>query len=163
SRRRLAPPPARRGRARLAGAARARGALARRDGRGIRRRRREPAVRPPARLPRRRPSRTVACRVRHLPVHGRGAGGRAGSPTRLPVVGSVPARRADRHGNVQLWGIVGVQKETVLASRRSIATVEEIVDELDPQPGAIVLPSWVIDAVSLAPRGAHPSYAHGYY
>jgi glutaconate CoA-transferase subunit A len=64
---------------------------------------------------------------------------------------------------VQLWGILGVQKETVLASRRSLATVEEIVDELDPRPGAIVLPSWVVDAVAVAPRGAHPSYAHGYY
>jgi len=87
----------------------------------------------------------------------------AAVPAHRPDVGIVHAQRADRHGNVQLWGIVGVQKETVLASRRSIATVEEIVDELDPQPGAIVLPSWVIDAVSLAPRGAHPSYAHGYY
>ena len=26
-----------------------------------------------------------------------------------------------------------------------------------------MLPSWVLDAVSLAPGGAHPSYAHGYY
>ncbi|MGA7349707.1 MAG: hypothetical protein WBX06_01025, partial [Acidobacteriaceae bacterium] len=25
------------------------------------------------------------------------------------------------------------------------------------------LPSWVIDAVCLVPRGASPSYAHGYY
>jgi glutaconate CoA-transferase subunit A len=51
----------------------------------------------------------------------------------------------------------------VLASARSIVTVEEIVDELEPRPGAVVLPAWVIDAVALAPGGAHPSYAHGYY
>jgi glutaconate CoA-transferase, subunit A len=56
-----------------------------------------------------------------------------------------------------------VQKETVLASARSIVTVEEVVDELDARPGAIVLPSWVVDAVAVAPHGAHPSYAHGYY
>jgi glutaconate CoA-transferase subunit A len=80
-----------------------------------------------------------------------------------PDVGIVHAQRADRRGNVQLWGILGVQKETVLASARSIVTVEEVVDELDPRPGAIVLPHWVIDAVCVAPRGAHPSYAHGYY
>jgi glutaconate CoA-transferase subunit A len=80
-----------------------------------------------------------------------------------PDVGIVHAQRADRQGNVQLWGILGVQKETVLASARSIVTVEEIVDELDPRPGAVVLPSWTIDAVCVAPRGAHPSYAHGYY
>lgn len=80
-----------------------------------------------------------------------------------PDVGIIHAQRADRGGNVQLWGIVGVQKETVLASARSLVTVEEIVDELDPRPGAIVLPSWVIDAVAVAPGGARPSYAHGYY
>jgi glutaconate CoA-transferase subunit A len=80
-----------------------------------------------------------------------------------PDVGIVHAQRADREGNVQLWGIVGVQKETVLASTRSVVTVEEVVDELEPQPGAVVLPSWVVTAVAEAPHGAHPSYAHGYY
>jgi glutaconate CoA-transferase, subunit A len=80
-----------------------------------------------------------------------------------PDVGIIHAQQADRAGNVQLWGIAGVQKETVLASARSIVTVEEIVDELEPRPGAIVLPAWVIDAVATAPGGAHPSYAHGYY
>jgi glutaconate CoA-transferase, subunit A len=80
-----------------------------------------------------------------------------------PDVGIVHAQRADGDGNVQLWGITGVQKEVVLASARSIVTVEEVVDELEPRPGAIVLPAWVVDAVALAPRGAHPSYAHDYY
>jgi glutaconate CoA-transferase, subunit A len=80
-----------------------------------------------------------------------------------PDVGIVHAQQADRAGNVQLWGITGVQKETVLASTRSIVTVEEIVPELRPRPGAVVLPTWVIDAVAEAPGGAHPSYAHGYY
>ncbi len=87
----------------------------------------------------------------------------AAVPAHRPDVGIVHAQQADRHGNVQLWGIVGVQKEAVLASARSIVTVEEIVDELQPRPNAVVLPSWVVDAVCLAPRGAHPSYAHGYY
>jgi glutaconate CoA-transferase, subunit A len=80
-----------------------------------------------------------------------------------PDVGIIHAQRADRHGNVQLWGITGVQKETVLASARSLVTVEEIVDELRDVPGAIVLPSWVVDAVAVVPGGARPSYAHGYY
>jgi glutaconate CoA-transferase subunit A len=84
-------------------------------------------------------------------------------PAQRPDVGIVHAQRADRQGNVQLWGIVGVQKEVVLASARSLVTVEEIVDELEPRPGGVVLPGWVVDAVSLAPGGAHPSYAHGYY
>ena len=49
-------------------------------------------------------------------------------------VAVIHAQQADRQGNVQLWGIVGVQKEAVLAARRSIVTVEEIVDELEPGP-----------------------------
>jgi glutaconate CoA-transferase, subunit A len=79
-----------------------------------------------------------------------------------PDVAVVHAQRADREGNVQLWGILGVQKEAVLAAKRSIATVEEIVDELVPRPGAIVLPSWTVTAVAAVPGGAHPSYAAGY-
>jgi len=87
----------------------------------------------------------------------------AAVPSLRPDVGIVHAQQADRRGNVQLWGILGVQKEAVLAASRTIVTVEEIVDEIELRPGGIVLPSWVVDAVSLAPRGAHPSYAHGYY
>ena len=79
-----------------------------------------------------------------------------------PDVAVVHAQRADRAGNVQLWGITGVQKEVVLASRRSVATVEEIVDELDPRAGAVVLPAWTVSYVALAPGGAHPSYALDY-
>jgi glutaconate CoA-transferase subunit A len=80
-----------------------------------------------------------------------------------PDVSIVHAQRADRAGNVLLWGITGVQKEAVLAAKRSLVTVEEIVDSLDPVPGAVLLPSWVVDAVAVAPGGAKPSYAHGYY
>jgi glutaconate CoA-transferase subunit A len=80
-----------------------------------------------------------------------------------PDVTVVHAQRADRAGNVQMWGILGVQKEAVLAATRALVTVEEVVDELTPVPGAVVLPTWVVEAVSVAPRGAAPSYAHGYY
>jgi glutaconate CoA-transferase, subunit A len=80
-----------------------------------------------------------------------------------PDVGIVHAQRADHQGNVQIWGIVGVQKEIVLASTRSLVTVEEIVDDLEPRPGAIVLPAWAVGVVAEAPHGAHPSYAHDYY
>src|SRR5213080_3484368 len=59
----------------------------------------------------------------------------AAGAANLPDGGIIHAQQADRAGNVQLWGIAGVQKETVLASSRSIVTVEEIVDELEPRPG----------------------------
>jgi glutaconate CoA-transferase, subunit A len=84
-------------------------------------------------------------------------------PAIRPDAGVIHAQRADREGNVQLWGIVGVQKETVLASARSLVTVEEVVDELEAEPGAIVIPTWAVTAVAEAAHGAHPSYAHGYY
>jgi glutaconate CoA-transferase subunit A len=76
----------------------------------------------------------------------------------------VHAQKADRDGNVLIRGIVGVQKEAVLAADRSIVTVEEIVDDLGTEgTNAVVLPSWSVDAIALAPGGARPSYAHGYY
>ena len=87
----------------------------------------------------------------------------AAVPALRPDVSIVHAQQADRRGNVQLWGITGVQKEAALAARRTLVTVEEVVDELEPRPGAVVLPGWALAAVSEAPGGAHPSYAHGYY
>jgi glutaconate CoA-transferase subunit A len=79
-----------------------------------------------------------------------------------PDVAVIHAQRADARGNVQFWGITGVQKEVVLASARSVVTVEEVVDELEPRPGAVVLPTWVIGWVAHVPGGAHPSYAQDY-
>jgi glutaconate CoA-transferase subunit A len=82
-------------------------------------------------------------------------------PALRPDVAIVHAQEADRRGNVQLWGIPGVQKEAVLAARRSLVTVERVVDALEPRPGAVVLPGWAIDVVAEAPGGSLPSYSHG--
>jgi len=79
-----------------------------------------------------------------------------------PDVAVIHAQRADRSGNVQFWGISGVQKEAVLAARRSVVTVEEITDDLDRRPGDVVLPAWTVTYVAQVPGGAHPSYAMGY-
>jgi glutaconate CoA-transferase, subunit A len=82
-------------------------------------------------------------------------------PALTPDVAIVHAQEADREGNVQLWGIPGVQKEAVLAADRSLVTVERIVERLQPRPGGIVIPGWVIDAVAEAPGGSQPSYSLG--
>lgn len=88
----------------------------------------------------------------------------AAVPAHRPDVGVVHAQRADREGNVLVEGIVGVQKEVVLASARSVVTVEEVVDDLDPPSwNSTVIPGWAITAIAEAPGGAHPSYTHGYY
>ncbi len=85
----------------------------------------------------------------------------AAVPALRPDVSIIHAQEADRDGNVQLWGLIGVQKEAILAADRSLVTVDRIVDELELQPGGIVIPGWVIDAVALVPGGAWPSYSHG--
>jgi glutaconate CoA-transferase, subunit A len=83
----------------------------------------------------------------------------AAVPALRPDVAVIHAQEADSTGNVQLWGIPGVQKEAVLAAKRSLVTVERIVERLAPRAGAIVIPGWVIDAVVLAPGGSQPSYS----
>ena len=87
----------------------------------------------------------------------------AAVPAIRPDVSVIHAQKADRKGNVLLWGILGVQKEAILSAKRSIVTVEEVVDTLDAPPNACILPGWVIDRVCVVARGATPSYAHGYY
>jgi glutaconate CoA-transferase, subunit A len=79
-----------------------------------------------------------------------------------PDVAVIHAQLADRRGNVQYWGITGCQKEAVLAAARSVVTVEEVVDEIEPRPGAVVLPTWTVSYVAVVPNGAHPSYAQDY-
>jgi glutaconate CoA-transferase subunit A len=89
----------------------------------------------------------------------------AAIPAHRPDVAVIHAQRADRAGNVMIEGVLGVQKEAVLASKRSVVTVEEIVDELpsDRSLNAVVLPHWTVGHVVEVPGGAFPSYAQGYY
>jgi glutaconate CoA-transferase, subunit A len=87
----------------------------------------------------------------------------AAIPAIRPDVTVIHAQKADRRGNVLMWGVVGVQKEAVMGARHAIVTVEEIVDTLDAPPNAVVLPTWVVSAVCQVKGGAFPSYAQGYY
>lgn len=88
----------------------------------------------------------------------------ASVPAHRPDVTIVHAQKADRAGNVLVEGIVGVQKEAVLAAGTAIVTVEEIVERFAGiGSNAVILPSWTVDAIAVVPGGARPSYAHGYY
>ncbi|MGC1460431.1 MAG: CoA-transferase [Steroidobacteraceae bacterium] len=88
----------------------------------------------------------------------------AAVPAIRPDVTIIHAQRADRAGNVLLDGIVGVQKQAVLAAKRALVTVEELVDDLAaPGFNAVVLPAWTVTAIAVVPGGAYPSYAQGYY
>ncbi|MDA4844517.1 CoA transferase subunit A [Hoeflea poritis] len=87
----------------------------------------------------------------------------AAVPAVRPDVAFIHAQKADRKGNVLIEGILGVQKEAVLAAKRSVVTVEEVVEDLDAHPNACLLPNWTVGSICQVPGGAHPSYAHGYY
>jgi glutaconate CoA-transferase subunit A len=86
-------------------------------------------------------------------------------PPLTPDVTIIHAQRADAEGNVQAWGIAGVQREAALAAERVIAVVEELVDTslIRDDPDRTLLPGTVVDAVCVEPFGAHPSFAQGYY
>lgn len=80
-----------------------------------------------------------------------------------PDVTILHAQQVDASGNVLIKGILGAAKEAAMAARSLIITVEEQVERLEADVNSIVLPSWVVTAVSVVPGGAYPSYAHGYY
>jgi glutaconate CoA-transferase subunit A len=80
-----------------------------------------------------------------------------------PDVTVLHAQQADKAGNVMLWGITGVAREAVFAAKKVLVTVEEVVEEFTPKFNSIIIPNIQIDVISLAPRGAWPSYASGYY
>jgi glutaconate CoA-transferase subunit A len=86
-------------------------------------------------------------------------------PPLNPDVAIVHAQRADRHGNAQVWGLTGCQKEAAFAASRVIVVVEELVGEevVRADPNRTLIPGIKVDAVVVCPRGAHPSYAQGYY
>jgi glutaconate CoA-transferase subunit A len=88
----------------------------------------------------------------------------AAVPALRPDAAVIHALKADRAGNVMIQGILGVQKEAVLASKRSLVTVEEIVEDFgDRSFNTMILPHWTVGAIAQVPGGAFPSYAQGYY
>ena len=94
-----------------------------------------------------------------------GDGSIAVVPPLNPDVAILHAQRADKHGNTQFWGLLGVQKEVAFAAKRLVVVVEEIVDEaiIYGDPNRTLIPSLIVDAVVHEPYGAHPSYVQGYY
>jgi glutaconate CoA-transferase, subunit A len=99
--------------------------------------------------------RTVSCPISGVPL--------TAVPAINPDVTVLHAQQVDADGNVLIRGIVGAAKEAAMAARSLIVTVEEQVERLDADINSIVLPSWIVTAVSIVPGGAYPSYAHGHY
>lgn len=86
-------------------------------------------------------------------------------PPLKPDLAIIHAQRADAKGNTQLWGLLGVQKETAFAAKKVIVVVEELVDEavIRADPNRTLIPGLIVDAVAVEPYGCHPSYVQGYY
>jgi glutaconate CoA-transferase subunit A len=86
-------------------------------------------------------------------------------PALNPDVTIVHAQRSDEHGNAQVWGLSGVQREAAFASKRVIVVVEEVVaeDVIRADPNRTIIPGMIVNAVVNEAWGAHPSYAQGYY
>ncbi|HUG89145.1 MAG TPA: CoA-transferase [Actinomycetota bacterium] len=86
-------------------------------------------------------------------------------PPLNPDVTVVHAQRADAEGNAQIWGLLGCQKEAAFAAERVLVVCEELVEPevIRADPNRTAIPGLIVDAVVVAPRGCHPSYAQGYY
>jgi glutaconate CoA-transferase subunit A len=86
-------------------------------------------------------------------------------PPLNPDVAIIHAQRADKNGNVQVWGILGDHKEAAFAAKKVIVSVEEIVDEyvVRSDPNRTLIPDFMVNALIEEPWAAHPSYAQGYY
>jgi len=86
-------------------------------------------------------------------------------PPLHPDVGIIHVQRADKNGNVHIWGIIGEQKEVAFAAKHVIITAEEIVDEsvIRSDPNRTLIPELIVSAVCHVPHCAHPSYTQGYY
>jgi glutaconate CoA-transferase subunit A len=85
-------------------------------------------------------------------------------PAVAPDVAVFHGWKGDRHGNVLTSGVLDA-KLIAQASRRAVATVEEIVDgDLTHEPHTgVLVPGIHVSAVVHAPRGAHPTSCEGRY
>lgn len=82
-----------------------------------------------------------------------------------PDVAVIHAQRADRFGNVQIWGYTGDDNWGTYSAGKVIVTVEEIVDskQIKSDPNRVMIPGFMVDAVVEMPFGAHPWGVTGYY
>lgn len=77
----------------------------------------------------------------------------------------IHAQRADGEGNVEIQGARGLDLSMLGASKKSLFTVEEIVEpgRLGESPKSFVLPRTFVTAVAQAPLGAYPASCLPYY
>lgn len=86
-------------------------------------------------------------------------------PAVNPDVAIIHANQCDIYGNARVFGPSITPYETAMASRRVIISTEEIIDteEIKRNPNKTTIPYFLVDAVVLAPFGAHPGTVPGLY
>jgi len=68
-------------------------------------------------------------------------------PSVQPDVTFIHAQKANKKGDVLIEGLIGIQKEAVMAAKRAVVTVEEVVDNFDDvHPNAVIFESMPIVA-----------------
>jgi len=89
----------------------------------------------------------------------------AAFPALNPDAALIHVHRADMFGNAQVDGYRHMDADMARAARRVIVSAERIVspEEISAQPGATMLPHFVVDAVVEAPHGAYPHECYGLY
>ena len=84
------------------------------------------------------------------------------SPLR-PDVALVHADKADEDGNATVSGPTWALRETAFSARTVIVVCEQLVPVGSLDPSTVVIPAALVGAVSVAPRGAHPTAVHQCY
>jgi glutaconate CoA-transferase subunit A len=84
-------------------------------------------------------------------------------PALRPDVALLHAPSGDRYGNLHLEQPYVLDERFASASRAVIATVDDLVSTEEVIASGITIPSHLVDAVVLAPYGAHPTSCYPRY
>jgi glutaconate CoA-transferase subunit A len=82
-----------------------------------------------------------------------------------PDVAVVHVQRADRRGNAQAWGNLGISHEAIGAAGAVIVVAEELVDTeaIRSHPELTLVPGALVTAVVHEPGGTHPAPLQGFH
>jgi len=82
-----------------------------------------------------------------------------------PDVAVVHVQRADRRGNAQAWGNLGISQEAIGAAGVVIVVAEELVDTeaVRSHPELTLVPGALVTAVVHEPGGTHPAPLQGFH
>jgi acyl CoA:acetate/3-ketoacid CoA transferase alpha subunit len=86
-------------------------------------------------------------------------------PAVHPDVAIIHVNQSDRPGNARVFGPSITPLETAMASKTVIISTEELIstEEIRRNPGLTTIPYYLVDAVVLAPFGAHPGTVPSLY